>query len=121
MAGNRTPGQMFALVFGVVYVLVGVVGLFVDTVVIFDVNLLHSIVHIITGAAWVFASRDPAMAKTVNTAIGVVYLLLALLGVFGLLDDLINHNPADAVLHLVSGAASLYFGTAGAGARSATA
>lgn len=118
MASNRTPGQMFALVFGVVYVLIGILGFFVGegTLILFGVNLLHSIVHLLVGAVWIFASRDAAIAKQVNLVIGVVYLLLGVLGLLGgiIVEDLINNNGADTVLHLVSGAAAVYFGTAGA-------
>jgi len=122
----RTPGQTFALVAGVVYLIVGVVGfLFTgfdnfaaesgDTVIVFGVNPLHNIIHILVGALWVGGARSPAGAKSVNTLIGVVYLALGVLGIFvgDSLFGFINHNAADWVLHLVSGAVSLYFGTKG--------
>ena len=122
----RTPGQTFALVFGVVYLIIGVVGFLstgfenfaadsTDQLIIFGINPLHNIVHILIGAMWVAGARTAASAKQVNMIIGVAYLLVALLGIFGLLDSLINNNGADVVLHLVSGAAALYFATAGAG------
>lgn len=120
----RTPGQTFALVFGVVYLIVGVLGFLStgfdnfaadsnDKLLIFEVNPLHNIVHILIGAMWVAGARTAESAKQVNMIIGVAYLLVALLGIFGLLDDLINNNGADVGLHLVSGAAALYFATAG--------
>ncbi len=121
----RTPGQTFALVFGVVYLVIGVAGFLftgfedfaadsTDKLIIFEINPLHNIVHILIGAMWVAGARTVESAKQVNMIIGVAYLLVALLGIFGLLDGLINNNGADVVLHLVSGAAALYFGTAGA-------
>jgi len=126
---TKTPGQMFAMVFGSVYLLVGVMGLFVadgltggsasDKLILFPVNHLHNIVHLAVGALWLFGSRSPAMATNVNRLIGAVYLLVAALGFTGidLMHTLLNiHSTgnADNFLHLVSGAASLYFGTAGA-------
>lgn len=94
------------------------------TLIVFDVNLIHNIVHLAVGALWLVGSRTAASAKTVNLIIGVVYLLVALLGFLevGFLVDLLAEvNLADNLLHLVSGAAALYFGTAGAGVGTTTA
>ena len=125
----KTPGQTFALVFGVVYVLVGIAGFFVakeftggspdDKLILFPVNHLHNIVHLLIGAAWIAGSRTAASAKQANTFIGVAYLGVALLGFLGLefMKDLLNihgSGSADNFLHLASGALALYFGTAGA-------
>jgi hypothetical protein len=119
---TRTPGQLFALVFGIVYVLVGVLG-FVGPLApggtllgLFGVNPLHNLVHLVIGVLLLFGSTSPANAKSINLAVGIVYLLVGLLGLLGiLLPGLINNNPPDTVLHLVSGVLALYFGTAGAG------
>jgi hypothetical protein len=125
---DKTTGQTFALVFGVVYLLVGILGFFAakkftggsmdDKLILFPVNHLHNIVHLAIGALWIYASRTAAMAKQVNTLIGVVYLLVAVLGFLGLgfMHDLLNihgSGSADNFLHLASGALALYFGTAG--------
>ena len=134
--GARTPAQTFALVFGIVYLAVGLVGFavtgfdnffastFDEKLILFPLNPAHNIVHLLIGAAWIAASRVHAMAKTANTVIGAAYLLVFLLGVFGLLKWLAidgGINP-DQLLHLVTGAVAVYFGTAGASAsRAATA
>jgi hypothetical protein len=134
-ASSRTPAQLFALVFGIVYVAVGLVGFAVTgfgdffasdagTLILFPINPAHNIVHLLLGAVWIGASRAHATAKAVNMAIGVAYLAVFLLGLFGALTWLAI--PAgingDALLHLLSGGLSLYFGTAGANAtRAATA
>lgn len=131
IAGNvRTPGQTFALVFGAVYLLVGIAGFFVateftggspdDKLIIFPVNHLHNIVHLAIGGLWLAGARTAAGAKSMNTMIGVVYLLVAALGFLhpgDFMQDLLNiqgPGSADNWLHLVSGALALYFGTAGA-------
>lgn len=126
----RTPGQTFALVFGAVYLLVGILGFFVadsftggdesDKLILFPVNHLHNLVHLAIGALWLMGSRTAAAAKQMNMLIGVVYVLVAVLGFLGLgfMADLLNINSAgsaDNFLHLASGALALYFGTAGAG------
>lgn len=127
-AGGRSPAQTFALALGVAYLAVGLIGFAVTgsgtgTLIIFDLNVLHNIVHIALGLAWLVASRSAATAKTVNLVIGVVLVLVALLGFVGVVvPDLIAANSADHVLHLVTGAASVFFGSMGATAgRPATA
>jgi hypothetical protein len=119
----RTPAQLFALVFGVVYALVGLLGFVNDpTLGIFEVNALHNVVHIAVGAVWIFASNNAATAKTVNLVIGAVYLVLAFLGFVAgdFMEDLLDIGSedqalADNLLHLATGILGVYFGTAGAG------
>ena len=128
----RTPAQTFALAFGVVYLAVGILGFaatgfdeffadqFDEKLLVFPVNPAHNVVHILIGAAWLAGSRAHAAAKSVNTAIGGAYLLVFVLGLFGALKWLAIDNGfnADQLLHLVTGALGVYFGTAGAGDRS---
>lgn len=130
-AGARTPAQTFALAFGVVYLLVGLLGFAVtgfdeffgktynEDLLIFSLNPAHNIVHILIGAAWLGASRDYDTAKTANLVIGGAYLLVFLLGLFGVLKFLAikDASEPDNYLHLVTGALGVYFGTAGARGR----
>jgi len=130
-ATDKTPGQMYAMVIGVVYLVVGIAGFFVassftggtedDTLLIFPVNHLHNIIHVVLGAGWLWASQRADTAKQINMIFGVVLLLVAVLGfiVPDFMQDLINVQSAgdpDNFLHLVTGALGLYFATAGAGA-----
>ena len=125
----KTPGQLFALVFGAIYILVGILG-FIDPLVndqdkllgLFGVNGLHNVAHLAIGALLLFGSRAPDTARMVNLVVGVVYLLLGILGIFGTLiqegDALdLNNNAADTALHFATAALALYFGTAGSGGR----
>lgn len=124
---KRTPGQTFALIFGAIYVLIGILGFFVaeeftggspdDKLIVFPVNHLHNIVHLAIGALLLAGSRTVAGAKQANTIVGAGYLLVALLGFLGLefMSTLLNINgsgSADNFLHLASGALALYFGLA---------
>lgn len=127
-AAARTPGQTFALVFGVIYLLVGIAGFFVateftggstdDKLIVFPVNHLHNIVHLAIGGVLIAGARTVASAKQANMIIGVVLLLVAVLGFLGLefMQDLLNihgSGSADNWLHLGTGVLALYFGTQG--------
>ncbi len=129
---TKTPGQLYALVIGAVYLLVGVVGFFIaseftkgsadDELIIFRLNHLHNIIHVVLGIGWLAASRTATAAKGVNTLFGVVLLLVAALGFTGidLMHTLLNITEStdpDNFLHLVTGGLALYFGTAGAADR----
>lgn len=124
---GKTPAQMFALVFGVVYLLIGILGFAVtgfdqfaseqgDKLILFPVNPLHNIVHVLIGAVWIGGAKDHGSAKTVDTLVGGALLLVFLLGLVGVLKFLAidGAGSPDNYLHLASGALSLYFGTAGA-------
>jgi cyanate permease len=114
--GGRTLNQTLALAFGAVYALVGLLGFAVSgdvdfagkdgaSLLGFDVNGLHNIVHLLIGVALLAASRTHAAAKSANLTIGAVYVLLAVLGPFinDTAADIIGLNGADHVLHLLSG------------------
>jgi hypothetical protein len=114
--GGRTLNQTLALAFGAVYALVGVLGFFVSgsvdfagkqgaSLLGFDVNGLHNIVHLLIGVALIAASRTHAAARSTNLTIGAVYVLLAVLGpvINDTAVDVIGLNGPDHVLHLLSG------------------
>jgi hypothetical protein len=113
---GRTLNQTLALAFGSVYALVGVLGFFVSSDVDFagksgasllgfDVNGLHNIVHLLIGVALIVASRTHAIARSTNVTIGAVYLLLAALGpvINDTAVDIIGLNGPDHFLHAASG------------------
>jgi hypothetical protein len=112
--------QQAALWFGVVLLIVGVLGfvpgITVDNYLlgIFHVNAIHNIIHLVSGALLVWASKSgEALSQRVFQVFGVVYALVALLGfVYG--DDyvlgLVSNNMADSILHLVIAAGALYLG-----------
>lgn len=115
--------QKFTRVFGAVYLLVGILG-FIPAVGgstsqevhkllgIFGVNVLHNIVHLGVGAAFVAGSVSDSAARTVAVVIGLVYLLVGIVGIFSL-QSLLGINVADDGLHLGTAALSLYFGLSG--------
>ncbi|MGH2748812.1 MAG: DUF4383 domain-containing protein [Actinomycetota bacterium] len=126
---TKSPAQLFALVFGVVYLLVGIVGFFFadeftrgsadDELIVFRINHLHNIVHVGLGVVWLGASRTLAAAKAVNVLLGAVLIVVAILGLTAIdlvhiLLNIVDSSDPDNFLHIVTGALALYFGTAGA-------
>lgn len=119
---TKTAGQMFAFVFGIVYIAVGLLGFAFlggekKIFDLFGIDVLHNVAHLGIGAALLFGSSSPRPARIVNLVVGGVYLLLAILGFAGILEygDILNINDADNVLHIATAALALYFGTAGSG------
>lgn len=124
---SKSPNRLLGLFFGVVYLLIGVLGFFLTSstsfvatsgpklVGLFEINPLHNVAHLVIGAALLIAGLTGIRpAKAVNTTIGAVYLLL---GVIGLLivggDNPLNIlalNGADNVLHFASAVVLLAVG-----------
>ena len=114
---DKTLNQKVGLVFGAVYVLVGLIGFAVTGGVgfaeaegglllgIFEVNPLHNLVHLAVGVALAGAAAAGAGAsKGVNLAVGAVYALVGVLGFFigGTSANILALNSADHLLHLAS-------------------
>jgi hypothetical protein len=109
-----------AVIFGVVFVAVGVLG-WVPAVNpggkllgLFDVNAAHNVVHLATGiiAIIVGMSSDKA-SKMFFQVFGVIYALVAVLGFYSgdqPLLGIVSNNGADSVLHVVIAVVALYLG-----------
>ena len=123
---SRSPNRLVATIFGAVYLLVGLLGLFVSgtNVVgeegalllgVFQVNHLHNIVHLAIGAALLLAGlRSTPAAKRVNVIVGAVYLLVGIVGFF-IVDtpaNILALNTPDHFLHLGSAIVLLGVGLA---------
>jgi hypothetical protein len=120
--GTRRPVQLAAMVVGVVFLLVGVAG-FVPGITtdydqlqfaghqsgallmgVFQVSILHNIVHILFGVAGLAMARTAAGARTYLVGGGAVYAVLWLYGMVIGDDTAANFVPvnnADDWLHLV--------------------
>ena len=113
--------KMTAGIFGAVYALVGLVGFAVTgfagtgTLIVFNLSVLHNVVHVVIGVAGLGAfAAGAAASRTFCQVAGAVLGLLAILGViianpFGILPL----GGADVGLHLVSALVLLYVGFAG--------
>ncbi len=119
--------KTLGMLFGIVFLAVGILG-FVPGVSapgpdgmpmllgIFMVNTAHSMVHIASGAIFLFASMAGAGAASLWFKLfGLVYAVVAVLGFMtpnGMLLGLISNNPADTWLHVGLAAAMLLIGFA---------
>jgi hypothetical protein len=124
---SSSPNRLVGVIFGAIYLLVGVLGFFVTAGVdfiatdgglllgIFMVNPLHNIAHLLIGAALLIAGLSSTRAaKGVNTTVGAVYLLLGIVGFFlvGTAANILALNAADHFLHLGSAIVLLGVGIA---------
>lgn len=121
-AGNNATGrgktlpEMLALAFGAIYLLVGIVGFFVtgfddffahnteDKLLIFEINGMHNVVHIVIGVAGLLLSRTLAAARTYGWLLAVGYGAAFVYGLIAIGEtwDFLSINAADNVLHLLT-------------------
>ena len=129
---HRSPVQAAAAVVGATFILVGILG-FIPGITsdynsmeaagheshakllgIFQVSILHNIVHLLFGVAGLAMSRRRDTAKNYLIGGGAVYLLLFVIGLFVAGKDsaanFVPLNSADNILHLVLGIAMIALG-----------
>ena len=113
---DRTLAQLYVAALGTVLVLVGIIGFLVEpsfgvgdgaergTLILFDINGWHNVVHLLSGIVGLAMAGTAAKARVFAIGYGVVYVLVTILGFAvgdgGLLLSLIPINTADNVLHL---------------------
>lgn len=123
----------FALIFGVVFILVGLAGFFPPLLTavhaehppltiktgyglllgLFAVNVLHNLVHLFFGAWGLVGSRSLAAAKLYVRAVAVIYAVLTVAGLVPVLDTLFGLTPLfgnDVWLHALLTLVAAYFG-----------
>jgi hypothetical protein len=125
--------RTFALIFGIVYLLVGILGfvpgmndhqhadmpqIAIDSFYgrllgLFPVNLVHNVVHLGVGAWGILGSRSLGGARMFAKGIAVIYGLLTILGLIPGANTLFGLAPIfghDVWLHALSAIAAGYFG-----------
>jgi len=126
---DRSPVQTLAMVFGIAFLAVGILG-FVPGVTtnygdmtfagsesdsqllgIFEVSILHNLVHLLFGIAGLALARTWEGARTYLLGGGAIYLVLWLLGLVGG-ADWVPANDADHWLHFVLGVTMILGGLA---------
>jgi uncharacterized protein DUF4383 len=129
----RTSVQKFALIFGTVYALIGVLGfvpgalqpppagvppLSVGTAYgyllgVFPVNATHDIIHIVVGVLGILAANRLGTARVYCRVMAVVFALLTVMGLVPGTDTTFGLAPmfgADVLLHALTTLATAYFG-----------
>ena len=125
---DRTPVQNVARLVGIVFLLVGVAGFIpgvttnlydglefagndgnAELLGLFQVSVLHNIVHGLFGIAGLALAATASGARTYLIGGGAIYLVLFLLGIVGG-GDWIPVDDADNWLHLVLGAGMIGLG-----------
>lgn len=100
--------------FGVIFLVVGLLGFFMNPVLgIFEVNTLHNLVHLASGAvALIAASMGTSAARMYLIVFGLVYVIVTIAGFLGFAPviDLLQINSADNLLHLAIAAVFLVVG-----------
>jgi hypothetical protein len=130
--------RQFALIFGIIYLVVGVLGFLPGLVQpapdappvaadaihgrllgLFTINILHNIVHLLIGAWGVLGSRSLSGAILFSRGVAIFYGLLAILGLIPVTNTLFGLVPIhdhDVWLHAVSALIAAYFGFIAPGA-----
>jgi hypothetical protein len=128
---ERTPVQSVAMLVGIVFLLVGILGFIpgittnfdditfagsdsgAELLGIFQVSILHNLVHGLFGIVGLFLARTWDGARTYLIGGGVIYLVLALYGILVGVDSGANFVPlngADDVLHVLLGVGMIGLG-----------
>lgn len=112
---RRWPHQWLALILGIVYLAIGVIGFFVtgfdgftehnhdQSLLGFTINPLHNIVHIVIGLLGVALWRTSRSARTYGWILAIGYGAVFVYGLIVQGDesrDVLNLNTADNILHI---------------------
>jgi hypothetical protein len=124
--------RTFALLFGIVFLAVGVLGFvpglvhtpggshhvtmtqnYGDLLGLFPVNMLHNVVHILFGIWGLLAYRSLGGATTYFRSVAVIYAVLTILGLIPAFDTTFGLVPIygnDVWLHALLAIVGAYFG-----------
>ncbi len=118
---TKTLPEILSLAFGAIYLLVGIVGFFVtgfddffahdtnETLLGFEINGMHNVVHIVIGVAGLVLGRTLAGARTYGWLLAVGYGAAFVYGLIAMNKewDFLSINMADNVLHILTAVVGL--------------
>jgi hypothetical protein len=125
--------RTFALIFGIVFLIVGAGGFLTDVTLMaphsdprisvgtlfgyelgmFPVNVLHSIVHVLFGIWGLLAYKSLSASKGYFKAVAIIYALLTVMGLVPALNTTFGLIPLfghDVWLHALLAVVAAYFG-----------
>lgn len=103
--------RTIAKVFGIVFVLLGILGFFVPFTGLLDLTVTHDIIHLVIGIVLLAGSGSTQTSQKLATVFGAVYLVVAILGFFVQnVLGILTLDLADNILHLVLAIILLYVG-----------
>jgi NAD/NADP transhydrogenase beta subunit len=125
---RRSPAQLYALIFGAVLTIAGIIGFFYNSEFtsnkhvhdavfgILSVNGWHNVFHILTGVLGLVVASSYSSARGYALGFGFVYIIIAIWGfIIGSGDSILSIIPVnteDNVLHLFIGLAGIAAGVA---------
>jgi len=125
---SRSPAQLYALTFGAVLTIAGIIGFFYNSEFtsnkavhdavfgILNVNGWHNLVHILTGVLGLIVASSYASSRAYAIVLGVVYIFIAIWGFIigdgNSILSIIPVNTEDNVLHLLIGISGIAAGMA---------
>jgi uncharacterized membrane protein HdeD (DUF308 family) len=127
-----TVNRILALVLGIIFAILGIVGFFTPPenstgvqaiFTIFDSDTIHNILYLLTGVLGI-AAAFLGRSQTFNQVFGIFYTLLGILGLFAifyipeakfgtdsaLFLGITHLNAGDHILHLITGIAAIIVG-----------
>jgi hypothetical protein len=112
---GRTVPEILALAFGAIYLLIGIIGFFITgfddffghtdkTLLGFEINGMHNVVHLVIGIAGLALARTLAGARSYGWLLAVGYGAAFVYGLFATDKDwdFLSLNWADNILHLAT-------------------
>jgi len=115
--GEIMTAKNAAILFGVVFLIVGVLGYVPNPIVgptgLFLTNPLHNIIHLVSGIALLAGAYTSLGSSMMLKIVGVVYGIVAVCGFFMVMDNMmlgVAINEADKWLHVALAGAILAAG-----------
>ena len=125
---TRSPAQLYALIFGAVLTIAGIVGFFYNSEFtsdksvrdavfgILDVNGWHNVVHVLTGMLGLIVASSYSASRGYALGLGLIYIVVAIWGfIIGDGDSILSIIPVnteDNILHLLIGITGIAAGMA---------